>query len=129
MFGCSLRQSYPIVKDTFNKYPKQLKVEGVIVKIGSHNAQCGVLCCYYGTIQVHLNKRIHGYHHKDVFIAIPCYNIRVNQLPLHKKIKIDVQILTLNNAEGWYDHTCFIDSKGIPFYYIHESDVTKFLVD
>ncbi len=108
-------QTFPIIRDTADSYPKSMTVEGKIIDI-STGVSCGVWCgC--GTINIEITNSVNGYTHPNAFVAIPCFNVAAKDY-LDKTININLVLLKKEDDRCFWNEMPmnYIDSKGIPFY-------------
>ena len=106
---------FPLTKDTFNIFPENVLVNGVVEAV-STGTSCGVVCgC--GTIKVRLQDSIPGYHYPVVFIAIRCFTGSEKEI-VGKKVKAGFTKLPITNKECYYRELVVntLDSGKIPFY-------------
>jgi hypothetical protein len=92
-----------------------MAVKGKIVQVTT-GVSCGIFCgC--GTIKIQPEKKIAGYRHPYVFVAVPCLTGPEADY-LHKLVVIKVDILKLRNKDCFWSELPMnnIDSKGVPFY-------------
>lgn len=105
---------YPLVWDTFLKYPRTLDITGEIVQV-SPGIGCGVLCdC--GTIKIKPDKKNILYPDSFVYVALPCQGLA--DTAIHKKIKISLEVFEMDNCQCFYNEAPrnTIDSGKTPFY-------------
>lgn len=105
---------YPITRDTFNRYPDSLVVNGVVESF-IISGGCGIICSS-GAIKIKLSSRHPLYKEACVFVGVPCFeemtdSLKNKQLWKLHKIPLD------DNSCFWTEVSMNIyDSKGVPFY-------------
>jgi hypothetical protein len=104
---------YPIVRDTSLKYPGVLEVSGEIMEV-CPGTYCGVICdC--GTIKIKPDKKDILYPDSFIYVAIACEGLPKSTL--HKKIKIHLEVLEVDNSDCfWKTGLNQINSGKTPFY-------------
>lgn len=105
---------FPITRDTLNKFPDYLVIQGEVVDFNL-GISCGIFCgC--GAIKIKLSKPNPNYPYGYIYLGMPCFDKFTMKLKAKKywrlnKIRLD-------------DKSCFwrempqnkFDSKGLPFY-------------
>jgi hypothetical protein len=70
--------SYPITRDTLNKYPDSITIDGRIVDY-TLGATCGYFCgC--GTLKIRISQKMAGYAKDYVYVAVPCLSFLSDSL-------------------------------------------------
>ena len=117
----NFKTSYPITRDTLNKFPDSLIIEGNVVDYIT-GVSCGIFCgC--GTLKIKLIKANNLYSQEYIYIGVPCFNefskgLKTKTIWKLSKLPLD-------------DKSCFwtevpvnkFDTKGLPFYTILEYSI------
>ncbi len=109
-------RSYPITRDTFNKFRDNLRITGEIVAYSSLYPQCGVECgC--ATLKVRLSEKNKKYPYEYIYVAFTCFD-RLAEKNLKGKISMKLKKIAVS------DHSCFweeapinnFNTMDLPFY-------------
>lgn len=108
------KSDYPITRDTLNRYPDSLIVEGSMTDYNL-GVPCGVLCgC--GAIKIKLTDPHPLYKELFIYVGMPCFN----KLPdsLKQKQTWALYKIPINDTACFWTEAPVnkFDSKGVPFY-------------
>jgi hypothetical protein len=108
----TIKNGFPLTRDTFNKYPDSLDINGEIAGY-TRGISCGTYCgC--GTIKINLYKRPAGYPHRTVYLAVPCLSGK----PATHTYNCRVYKLKTDAADCYWTEVPAnkFDTRGLPFY-------------
>ena len=108
------KSDYPITRDTLNRYPDSLIVEGIMTDYNL-GIKCGVLCgC--GAIKIQLTDPHLLYKEAFVYVGVPCFGEMTDSLEKKQQWKL-YKIPINDTACVWTEvPRNKFDSKGVPFY-------------
>lgn len=113
-FNKAFTTSFPITRDTYNRYPDSMVIEGLVVDYIKAFA-CGVLCgC--GVIKIKVINPHSLYKEPFVYVGMPCFEGMTDSL--EKKDRWKLSKIPLNDKSCYWTEIPInkFDSKGVPFY-------------
>ena len=108
-----LNSYWPITRDTLDKFPDEIVFAGYIVD-STVGFSCGVYCTC-GTLKIKLTKKIKGYHHPYMYLAVPCMDHIPKEMTQKTSWRL-VKIPVNDKSCFWLGANNKFDTEGLPFY-------------
>ena len=105
---------YPLTRDNFNVFPKNIVIEGVIVDSTLAWCSCGYFCCG-GTLKIKLTRMNELYYQKYAYVVVGCMNEISEKLRRRRKWHLR-KIYTSVEECGVETASNKFNTMGLPFY-------------
>ena len=112
------RSTFHVTRDTFNKFPDTLSIEGDVVVPGGRT-YCGVVCI--GSWMLIKLKGSHpSYPYDLLYLAYGCDGDAIYK-QLRSNVKLKVAKIGIKDNSCFWNFPVSYDSKGLPFYKFDEN--------